>query len=85
LLLAFASTVIPGFSPLENHDQDFYSLLDMYVFRNGGLLFDDGGVAYSRLSLILLYNLGTDCTENVSSIIACTLFSGEERFPRAVP
>jgi hypothetical protein len=35
LLLAFASTVIPGFSILEIQDQDFYSLLDMYVFRNG--------------------------------------------------
>jgi hypothetical protein len=28
LLLAFCSTVIPGFSLLEIHDQDFYSLLD---------------------------------------------------------
>jgi hypothetical protein len=28
-------TVIPGFSLLEIHDQDFCSLLDMYVFRNG--------------------------------------------------
>jgi hypothetical protein len=27
--------VIPGFSLLEIHDQDFYSVLDMYVFRNG--------------------------------------------------
>jgi hypothetical protein len=35
LLLAFASTVIPGFSLLEIHDQDFYSLLNMYVFQNG--------------------------------------------------
>jgi hypothetical protein len=35
LLLAFANTVIPGFSLLEIHDQDFCSLLDMYVFRNG--------------------------------------------------
>jgi hypothetical protein len=35
LLLAFASTVIPDFSLLEIHDQDFYSLLDMYVFGNG--------------------------------------------------
>jgi hypothetical protein len=34
LLLAFVSTVIPGFSPLEIHDQDFYSLLDAYVFQN---------------------------------------------------
>jgi hypothetical protein len=35
LLLAYASTVIPGFSLFEIHDQDFYSLLDMYKFRNG--------------------------------------------------
>jgi hypothetical protein len=35
LLLAFASTEIPGFSFLEIHDQDFYSLQDMYMFRNG--------------------------------------------------
>jgi hypothetical protein len=34
LLMAFASTVIPGFSLLEIHDQDFYSLLYMYMFRN---------------------------------------------------
>jgi hypothetical protein len=27
LLLAFASTVIPGFCLLKIHDQDFYSLL----------------------------------------------------------
>jgi hypothetical protein len=35
LLLALASTVTSDFSLLEIHDQDFYSLLDMYVFRNG--------------------------------------------------
>jgi hypothetical protein len=35
LLLALASTVIPGFSLLDIHGQDFYSLLDMYMFRNG--------------------------------------------------
>jgi hypothetical protein len=35
LLLAFANTVSPGLSLLEIHDQDFYSLLDMYVFENG--------------------------------------------------
>jgi hypothetical protein len=34
LLLAFASAVIPGSSLLEIHDQDFCSLLDIYVFRN---------------------------------------------------
>jgi hypothetical protein len=32
MFLAFASIVIPGFS-LEIHEQDFYSLLDMYMFR----------------------------------------------------
>jgi hypothetical protein len=34
LLLAFVSTVIPGFSLLEIRDQHFCSLLHMYVFRN---------------------------------------------------
>jgi hypothetical protein len=44
LLLVFASTVIPGFSLLEIHDQDyFYSLLDMYVFRNGASSSTKGG------------------------------------------
>jgi hypothetical protein len=32
LLLVVTSTVIPGFSLLETHDQDFYSLLDMHMF-----------------------------------------------------
>jgi hypothetical protein len=32
LLLAFDNTVISGFSLNENNDQDFYSLLNMYVF-----------------------------------------------------
>jgi hypothetical protein len=41
LLLAFASTGIPGFSLLEIIDQGFYSLLDMYVFQNEGPLFDE--------------------------------------------
>jgi hypothetical protein len=35
LLMAFASTIILGFALLEVHDQDFYFLLGMYVFRNG--------------------------------------------------
>jgi hypothetical protein len=35
VLLVFASTVIPDFSLLEIHYKDLYSLLDMYVFRNG--------------------------------------------------
>jgi hypothetical protein len=40
-LLAFASTVIPDFDLLENHDQDLYSGLDMFVFRIGGLFFEE--------------------------------------------
>jgi hypothetical protein len=47
LLLALASTVIPGFSLLEIHDQDFFSLLDMYVFRNGASSLKRGGVGLS--------------------------------------
>jgi hypothetical protein len=35
LLLCFACTDIPGFSLNEIHDQDFCSLLDMYVFKIG--------------------------------------------------
>jgi hypothetical protein len=34
LLLVFASTAIPGFSLLEIHDQDFCSLLNIYMLRN---------------------------------------------------
>jgi hypothetical protein len=34
LLLAFTSVVIPGFSLLRIHNQDFCYLLDMYMFRN---------------------------------------------------
>jgi hypothetical protein len=35
LLLAFASTVTPEFSLLKIHDDDFYSLLYVYVVQNG--------------------------------------------------
>jgi hypothetical protein len=34
LLLAFTSTVFPGFSLLEIRDQDFCSFLDVYMFGN---------------------------------------------------
>jgi hypothetical protein len=44
LLLGFASTVIPSFS-----------LLEMNVFRNGGLLLDEGGTDLSMQVLRLLY------------------------------
>jgi hypothetical protein len=35
LLLVFISIVTPGFSLFKIHDEDFYSLLDIYIFRNG--------------------------------------------------
>jgi hypothetical protein len=47
LLLAFDSTVIPGFSLLKIHEQDFYSLLDMYVFWNGASSSTNGGIGLS--------------------------------------
>jgi hypothetical protein len=55
LLPVFASTVIPGFSLLEIHDQDIYSLLDTYAFRNGVLLFYEGVVGLSAQALRLLH------------------------------
>jgi hypothetical protein len=56
LLLAFASTVIPGFSLLEVHDQDFYSLLDMYVFRNGASSSTKEGSVFLCSESELLYD-----------------------------
>jgi hypothetical protein len=47
LLVALASTVIPGFSLLKIYDQDFYSLLDTYVSK-WGFLFNEGGVGLCR-------------------------------------
>jgi hypothetical protein len=44
LLLAFASTIILGFSLLEIHDQDIDSLLDTYMFRNGAFCLTRRGV-----------------------------------------
>jgi hypothetical protein len=52
LLLGFASRVIPSFSLLEINNQEFYSLLDMYVLRNEAL-FGEGGVSLSMLALHL--------------------------------
>jgi hypothetical protein len=46
LLLVFASTVIPSFS-LKFHNEDFYSLLHMYVFRNGASFSAKEGVGLS--------------------------------------
>jgi hypothetical protein len=46
LLLAFASTLSPGFSLLENHGQDFYSPKYVLVSK-WGLIFDEGGVGLS--------------------------------------
>jgi hypothetical protein len=48
LLLAYTSTVIPGFRLLENHDQDSYSPLDMYVFWNGIFISTKEGSVFRR-------------------------------------
>jgi hypothetical protein len=56
LLLVFPSTVIPGFSLLEIHEQDFYSLLDVYVFRNGSFSSTKEGLVSFRVSLRLTFN-----------------------------
>jgi hypothetical protein len=47
LLLAFGSIVIPGFSVLEIHDQDFYSLLRYVRVLKWGLPFNKEGVGLS--------------------------------------
>jgi hypothetical protein len=47
LLLAFANTVIHRFSLLEIHDQNVYSLIDMYVFQNGASSSTKEGVGLS--------------------------------------
>jgi hypothetical protein len=46
LLLAFASTIILGYSLFEIHDQDFFSPRHVHVYK-WGLLFDEGGVGLS--------------------------------------
>jgi hypothetical protein len=49
----FARTLIHGFSHIETHDQDYCSLLNMYVFRNGAS-FDEEGVGLSMYALRFL-------------------------------
>jgi hypothetical protein len=54
MLLSFASTVIPGFSFLEIHDQYFYSLPDIYFeigppLRQGTCRFFYVGVTFVAL------------------------------------
>jgi hypothetical protein len=49
LLLAFTRAVIPRFSVLKIHDQDFYSFLDMYIFQSGvSTLTKEGSVFLCR-------------------------------------
>jgi flagellar biosynthesis protein FliR len=53
LLLALASTFIPGFSLLEIHDQDLFSLLDMHVFQNGAFSSaKEGSVFYEGTTFV---------------------------------
>jgi hypothetical protein len=44
MLLALISTVIPGISLCEIHDQEFGSVLHMYIFRNGICSLMRGGI-----------------------------------------
>jgi hypothetical protein len=78
LLLGFASTVISAFSLLETHNQEFYSLLDMYVFRNEALSSRKEGSVRLDPSL---YGFGTDRIENIasdsSSNVACIASAAE--------
>jgi hypothetical protein len=85
LLLAFASTVVPGFSLLEIHDQDFCSLLDMQVVRNGASLSTkEGSVFLCRRYVYCttecskwfsLYSLSTDPRESTISSRSSTVQS----------
>jgi hypothetical protein len=55
LQLAFASTIIPVFSRIENHDQDFYSHLHVYMCQNGE-------VSSTKVGLIFLCRRYICCT-----------------------
>jgi hypothetical protein len=94
LLLAFASTVIPGFSLLEIHDQDSYSLLDMFVFRNGassstkeGSVFLCRRYACCTAVSARVYRLchGAQVTADLCFLCQCTILSNIytsiQRFP----
>jgi hypothetical protein len=55
LSLVFSSIIISGFSLLEMHYQDFHSLLDMHVFRNGDSFSTRGGVRCFYVDSTLLH------------------------------
>jgi hypothetical protein len=84
LLLVFASTIIPGFSLLEIHDQDFYSLIDIYVYGNGASSSTEGSgfllvcrlnVCCTRVSAVTasgsLWTLCCHCTRNTEIFCQC--------------
>jgi hypothetical protein len=50
--MALASTDITGFSLLEVHDQNFYSVLEKYVFRNKASSSMTGEVGLSVQALL---------------------------------
>jgi hypothetical protein len=59
----------------------FVASYDSQGYRGGILTRLHTGVSHNgRWSL--LHTLGTDCTENISSIIACSLVAGEALFPQ---
>jgi hypothetical protein len=55
LPLAFANTVVPGFSLVEIHDQEILSLLDMYVFRNFAFSLKNSGRSFYVGALCCIY------------------------------
>jgi hypothetical protein len=57
ILLAFTSTIIPGFSLLEIHNQDFYSFIGTYGFQK----------ELSSHTGVFRYALSTDHIENTAS------------------
>jgi hypothetical protein len=60
LLLDFASTVTPGFSLLEIHDEDFCSHLDIYVSQTGASIRRRRGRSFYVGATLLLRSISTN-------------------------
>jgi hypothetical protein len=69
LLLAFTSAVISGFSLLEVHDQDFYSLLDMYMFQKE--LSSHTGIFLCVVSMDCIENTAPHCCSSIVTMGTC--------------
>jgi hypothetical protein len=76
LPLAFASMIMPGFSLLEIHDQDFNFLLDMYVLAFASkivLLVTSWHVPHRKhcSSVAVQLLLSGQCRKQYSSVVVC--------------